>query len=306
VVAPRPSARGWRLAIFLFLVTCATTLLTGVMFEAPSGGSESLDPFQRLQEVLVAIMAQPSLVLLGVPYASCVLAILGTHEMGHYIACRKYGIDATPPYFLPSPPGGIFGTFGAFIRIRAPITDRKALFDIGVAGPLAGFAVAVPVMILGITMSGWRPEPPGAGGYAFGDCLLVRALTDWLAAPPPAPTGYVFEIGSVAMAGWVGLLATALNLLPVGQLDGGHIAYALSRRFHTIVSRLCLAGFVVLGLWINESWLFWATVLVFLSPRHPLLQDESRPLSPARLAVAILAGLILLVSFIPSPIRPLS
>lgn len=296
--APRATGRGWRLSIFLFLVTCLTTLLTGVEFEAPARGIEILSFGQ--------LLAQPSLLLLGVPYAAGILGILGTHEMGHYLACRRYGIDATPPYFLPSPPGMLFGTFGAFIRIRAPITDRKALFDIGVAGPLAGFAVAVPVMLLGVMMSEWRPDIPSASGLYLGDCLFTKFLTAWVVAPPPEPAGYVFTFGSVAMAGWVGFLATALNLLPVGQLDGGHIAYAVSGRLHTIVSRLCLAAFVILGLRVNESWLFWATVLVFLSPRHPILLDESRRLSPARLAVAALAALVLLISFIPSPIRPIS
>jgi membrane-associated protease RseP (regulator of RpoE activity) len=293
---PRRAGRGWRLPALFFAVTCVTTLLTGVEFEAPSRGIE----IQSYSQIL----AQPSLLLLGLPYALSILAILGTHEMGHYVACRRYGIDATPPYFLPSPPGLLFGTFGAFIRIRAPITDRRALFDIGVAGPLAGFAVAIPVMIVGVMTSAWRPDLPSASGLYLGDCLFTRLLTAWLVAPPPEPTGYVFAFGSIAMAGWVGLLATALNLLPVGQLDGGHIAYAVSGRFHTFMSRLCLVAFVVMGLRINESWLFWATVLIFLSPRHPALLDESRRLSPARLMVAALAAIVLVISFIPSPIRP--
>jgi len=289
-------ARGWRLSFFLFLITGFTTLLTGVGFEAASRGIDLPDLF--------TILTSPSLLLLGVPYAVALLGILGTHEMGHYLACRWYGIDATPPYFLPSPPGALFGTFGAFIRIRAPITNRRALFDIGVAGPLAGFAVTIPVILLGLSMSAWRPDVATPGGYYLGDCLLTRLLTERFVAPPPQPTGYVFAFGSVAMAGWVGLLATALNLLPVGQLDGGHIAYAVSRRMHTVVSRLGLAGFVILGLSVNESWLFWATVLIFLSPKHPPLVDETGRLAPVRLLVAILAGIVLLVCFIPSPIRP--
>jgi len=286
----------WRLPIALFVITSATTLLTGVELETSFRGLDS----PSFREILV----HPTLLLLGLPYAAAILAILGTHEMGHYLACRHYGIDATPPFFLPSPPGFLFGTFGAFIRIRAPITDRRALFDIGVAGPLAGFVVAVPVMLLGIHSSAWRPDSLALGGVVFGSCLLTKFLTAHLA--PPALAGHMFVLGSVAMAGWVGLLATALNLLPVGQLDGGHIAYAVSGRFHTIVSRLCLAAFVLLGLRINESWLFWATVLILLSPRHPRLLEEERKLPVGRLLVAALAALILAVSFIPSPIRPAS
>jgi len=288
---------GWRLSIFLFLITCVTTILTGIGWEAGSRGLALAGPRE--------ILGDPSLLLLGLPYAACVLAILGTHEMGHYIACRRHRIDATPPYFLPSPPGILFGTFGAFIRIRAPITNRKALFDIGVAGPLAGFAVALPVMIAGIAMSQWQLEAPTGGGLELGDCLLTRLLAGWVLSPPPSPTGYTLSLSSVGMAGWVGLLATAMNLLPIGQLDGGHIAYAISSRFHRIFSHICLAAFVLMGLLVNESWLFWGAVLIFLNPRHPLLVDESRSLSPGRLAVAALAAAVFIVSFIPSPIRPL-
>jgi membrane-associated protease RseP (regulator of RpoE activity) len=290
-----PHQRGWRLAIALFFVTFITTLMTGMLMEADARGI--------VIHGLGHLMASPSLLLLGLPYSLSVMGILGTHEMGHYLACRKHGIDATPPYFLPSPPMFLFGTFGAFIRIRAPITSRKVLFDIGVAGPLAGFVVAIPVLIWGTLTSAWRPESADFGGLYLGDCLATRWLTAFVAAPPPEPTGYVFTLSSVGMAGWFGLLATGLNLLPIGQLDGGHIAYAVSRSFHKIMSRLCLAGFVLLGLLVNESWLFWATVMVLLSPRHPLLIEEEKPLSRTRLAVAALAFVILAVSFIPDMAR---
>ncbi|MBI3451064.1 MAG: site-2 protease family protein [Acidobacteria bacterium] len=296
----RPRRRsGWRLSSFLFVITCVTTLVTGMVREGASRGVAIRDAWQ--------VLANPSLLMLGLPYAACLLAILATHEMGHYIACRHHGIDATPPYFLPSPPLFLFGTFGAFIRIRAPITNRRALFDIGVAGPLAGFAVALPIMIASIRMSEWQPTPPvAAGGVEFGSCLLIDLLARLVLGPPPAPTGWTLAIGTVGMAGWVGLLATALNLLPIGQLDGGHIAYAISSRFHRIFSHLCLASFVLMGLLVNESWLFWGAVLIFLNPRHPLLVDETRALSPGRLAVAALAAAVFILSFIPSPIRPIS
>jgi membrane-associated protease RseP (regulator of RpoE activity) len=292
---PRPGRpRGWGLSLVLLLLTFATTLLTGIGFEAGARGLSIGS--------LTEILERPSILLLGLPYSLSLLAILGTHEMGHYLACVRYGIDATPPYFIPSPL--LFGTFGAFIRIRAPITDRRALFDIGIAGPLAGFAVALPVIAWGILTAEWRPEIPGEGGLYLGDCLATRILVAFVAEPPPAPDGYVFTFGGMAMAGWVGLLATALNLLPVGQLDGGHIAYAVSQRFHRWASRLSLGIFVALGLVINESWLFWATLLVLFSPRHPRLIDESGRLATARLALAALAVLILAACFIPDPLRP--
>jgi membrane-associated protease RseP (regulator of RpoE activity) len=289
----RPSR--WRLSIALLFVTFFTTLLTGMRFEA---GVRGVDLGEH------DLFGEPSLLLLGLPYALSILAILGTHELGHYLACRHYGVDATPPFFLPAPPLFLFGTFGAFIRIRAPITNRRVLFDVGVAGPLAGFVVAVPVMILGVMQSGWRPLDPTPGGMWLGDCLFTKIVTGWLAGPPPAPEGWSFSFSSMAIAGWVGFLATALNLLPVGQLDGGHIAYAVSRRLHRVASRFCLVAFVVMGLTVNESWLFWATVMVLFSPRHPPLVDEHAPLSRGRLAVALLAAIIFAVAFIPDPLRP--
>jgi membrane-associated protease RseP (regulator of RpoE activity) len=286
--APR---RGWRLSAALFALTAVTTLLSGVLWEADARGLE-VGP-------LGSLLADPSLLLLGVPYAASVLGVLWTHEMGHYLACRRHGIDATPPFFLPSPPKLVFGTFGAFIRIRAPITDRRALFDIGVAGPLAGFAAAIPVLVWGSMTARWIPEGPDLGGLRLGGCLAMSWVTGWLAGPPPEPEGYILALGSVGVAGWFGLFATGLNLLPVGQLDGGHIAYAVGPRFHAFTSRLSLAAFVVLGLLVNESWLFWATVMVLLGPRHPRLIDEERPLTPVRLAVAALAFAVLAVTFIP-------
>ncbi len=294
VAAGPGRSSGWGLSAFLLLLTFATTLLTGIGFEAGARGL----PIGGLSEIL----ERPSILLLGLPYSLSLLAILGTHEMGHYLACVRYGIQATPPYFIPSPL--LFGTFGAFIRIRAPITDRRALFDIGIAGPLAGFAVALPVIAWGVLTAEWRPEAPGAGGLYLGDCLATRILVALVAEPPPAPSGYVFTFGGMAMAGWVGLLATALNLLPVGQLDGGHIAYAVSQRFHRWASRLSLGAFVALGLAVNESWLFWATLLILFSPRHPRLLDESGRLPPVRLVLAALAALILAACFIPDPLRP--
>jgi membrane-associated protease RseP (regulator of RpoE activity) len=288
--------RGWLISSALLLVTFVTTMLRGAAWEAPASGL----PFSE-------ILAQPALLVLGLPYSLSLLAILGTHEMGHYLACRRYGIEATPPYFLPSPPHLLFGTFGAFIRIRAPITNRRALFDIGVAGPLAGAAVAVPILLLGIANSGWQPDRAfGPGDHLLGGSLLVRFVVGWLAPPAPAPEGYTFVFGSLAMAGWVGFLATALNLLPVGQLDGGHIAYAISRKFHLWISRVSLGGFVVLGLLVNEAWLFWATLLIFFSPLHPRLIDEEGRLPLGRFMVAGLAGLLLLLSFVPDPIRVLT
>lgn len=277
----------------MFLATFATTTYFGVAFEVGLRGI----PVSSLSE----IFREPGLLLYGLPYSLSVLAILGCHEMGHYLACLRYRIDATPPFFLPSP--FPIGTFGAFIRIKEPISDRKALFDIGVAGPLAGFVVAVPVLVLGVLGSAWVPYQPDQGGLTLGDCLATRLLVAFVAAPPPAAHGYVFSFGGMAMAGWVGLLATAVNLLPVGQLDGGHMAYAISPRLHAWTSRIALGGFVLLGITVHEVWLFWATVLILLNPRHPRLIEEREALSPARLAVAAIGAAVFVLSFIPSPLK---
>jgi len=288
----RPQRR-WAFPVFMLLATFATTTVNGVAFEAGLRGI----PLTSLGEVL----REPGLLMYGLPYSLCVLAILGCHEMGHYLACLRYRIDATPPFFLPSP--FLIGTFGAFIRIKEPISNRKALFDIGVAGPLAGFVVAVPVLVLGVLGSGWVPYTPGEGGLTLGDCLATRLLVAFVADPPPAAHGYVFSFGGMAMAGWVGLLATAINLLPVGQLDGGHMAYAISPRLHTWTSRIALAGFVILGIAVNEVWLFWATVLILLNPRHPRLVEERSALPVGRLAVAAIGIAVFILSFIPSPLK---
>ncbi len=243
-----------------------------------------------------SLMLDPAFLLLGLPYSLCLVAILGTHELGHYLACRWYRVDASLPFFLPSLPVPI-GTFGAFIRIRSPLPDRIVLFDVGVAGPIAGFIVAIPVLLYGAATARAIPVPEGA--QTLGDPLLVRWLIDWLG--PALPAGHdVLWCGPLA-AGWVGCLATALNLFPVGQLDGGHICYALSERFHRTASSVTLCGFVAAGLLAYPGWLVLATLLFMMTPRHPRLLDETVPLTAGRRMVALLALLILGLCFIPRP-----
>lgn len=233
---------------------------------------------------------------LGLAYSVCLIGILGVHEMGHYVACRYYGVDASLPYFLPSLPIPI-GTFGAFIRIRAPIPDRKVLFDIGLAGPIAGFVVAAPVLIYGLVTAEPVPTPPSV--QILGDPLLLS----WLSAmfPRQIPDGQTILLSGPLMAGWVGCLATAINLFPIGQLDGGHVCYAISAGFHRVASAVTLAGFVAMGLLVYPGWLFLATLLILFSPRHPPLLDESPRLSTGRKVLAVAALLILIVCFIPRP-----
>jgi membrane-associated protease RseP (regulator of RpoE activity) len=272
----------------LLLATFCTTLVAGSLFHAESSGGE-----------WESVLANPSRWWDGAPYALSLLAILLAHEMGHYLACRRYGVDASLPYFLPGLP--ILGTFGAFIRIRARIPDRRTLFDVGVAGPIAGFVVTIPVFLYGMQQSRLVPPAEMAGSeYVLGMPLLFS-----LVAPlyfPEIPEGWSLYGNPYLSAAWVGLLATSLNLLPAGQLDGGHICYAVSRRFHSAMSRLTLIAVILLGA-LHQAWLVWAVILLFLGDRHPPLLDESGTLSAGRRLVAVAALLLLLLSFIPVPLR---
>lgn len=286
---PRPA-----LHLVLLAATLYTTTLGGAVWEAGRLGLDAAD-------VGDGPLLDPAFLRLGLSYSLCLLAILGVHELGHYLACRFYQVDASLPYFLPGFPVPI-GTFGAFIRIREPIPDRRALFDIGVAGPIAGFLVALPILAYGVATAQPVPMPESIG--SVDDPLLLTWLAGWLA--PAVPEGHVVLLSGPLMAGWVGCLATALNLLPVGQLDGGHVCYALSPRFHRPASIATLAGFVALGLFAYPGWLFLATLLIMFGPKHPPVLDESARLSPGRRLTALLALAILLVCFIPRPFPDLA
>ena len=244
-----------------------------------------------------ATALNPRFLVLGLPYSVCLLAILAVHEMGHYVACRRYGVDASLPYFLPGIPI-LIGTFGAFIRIRSPFPNRNVLFDIGVAGPIAGFLIAVPVLVYGIVSA--QPVPQVGDLMTIGEPLLFTWLTLWLG--PEVPAGHVILVSGPLMAGWVGCLVTATNLFPVGQLDGGHACYAISRRFHRLASIALIAAFVVMGVLVFPAWLVLATLLVAIGPKHPPVVDESVRLSRGRLIVGALCLLILVVCFIPTPL----
>jgi len=240
--------------------------------------------------------------LLGLPYACWVVAILGSHEMGHYLACRRYGIPATLPFFVPGPPP--IGSFGAVIRIRGRIPIRRALFDLAAAGPIAGFVVALPALVWGlhraVPIEGAGPEP---GSLTLGQPILVSLLQPFLVGEAEH-----FYVESVFVAGWVGMLVTSLNLFPVGQLDGGHVAYAVSRRAHRWLARLTVAG---LGGWILfeflggvvPTYVLWFVILLWMRDRHPRLLDESTPLGPGRRLLALLLLLLFVLCFIPAPLQ---
>lgn len=230
------------------------------------------------------------------------LLILLAHELGHYLACRKYGVNASPPYFLPFLPiVPLPGTFGAFIRVREPIREKKALFDMAVAGPIAGFLVALPIAAWGIWHTRVNFDPPAEGTIYFGYPLAVKLLQLLL-------TGHTFSSVHVVehpafLAAWWGFVVTAINLIPAGQLDGGHTLYAVLGRRHRLLRWPVLLVLAGLGFLYPGWWLWAVIVLVLTGLRHPPVLDEDVPLDPRRKAVAVGVALILFLSFVPVPIR---
>lgn len=239
----------------------------------------------------------------GAWYSLTILAILGTHEFGHYFACRYYRLDATLPYFLPAPLP-LTGTIGAVIRIREPIRNKPMLFDIGAAGPIAGFVVAVPTLFLGLSLSRLVVLPEDFVGMSLGEPLLFKfaASVVW----GDIPEGYTINLHPMAFAAWIGLLITALNLFPIGQLDGGHIAYAVLGPHATSLS-LVTVGIIVGLAFFFSSWIVWAilmvTMLIFLGPRHPKIPDEHVPLDSTRRWLAIATAVIFAICFTPAPLE---
>ncbi len=242
------------------------------------------------------------LFLRGAWYSFPILAILGAHELGHYYACRYYHVEASRPYFLPVPVP-LTGTLGAFIRIRQQVRSKRELFDIGIAGPIAGFLVAVPVLLVGASMSRMVELPSEGAIEFFGEPLLVQ-FAIWLNFGT-RPDGYDVVFHPMAFAAWFGLLATALNLFPIGQLDGGHISYAVLGRRSTFVT-LGSVGMVIALTFLSLSWILWAALMVVMliafGPRHPRTFDEDVPLDPARLWLAAFALLMFVVCFTPVPL----
>ena len=225
-----------------------------------------------------------------------VIAIMLTHEMGHYLACRRYGVDASLPFFIPFP-FHFVGTFGAFIRIRSPFPDRRVLFDVGIAGPLAGFVVCIPVLVLGVLEASVVPQT--FDGLGLGEPLLFQWATTLLR--DDVTPGSTLVIGPLGMAAWFGLLLTALNLMPIGQLDGGHVVYALLRDRATVVSRVALAASLFL-VYLRPSWLFWSVLLLILSRPHPPTENDALPVGRGRVAVGLLGLAVFAVCFTPEPI----
>jgi len=290
---PRPKFqdRVW-LHVTLFALTIATTTLVGAGHYAGF-----LTDFANR----IAPISRSALLVRGFWYSATILTILGCHELGHYFACRYYDVDASLPFFLPAPI--LTGTLGAFIRIREPIPTKRMLFDIGIAGPIAGFVVAVPALFIGLSMSHVVPIPPDFVGAELGEPLLFK-LASWLVFGSP-PQGYSINMHPMAFAAWFGLLATALNLFPIGQLDGGHISYAVLGRKSSNVT-LVMIGVAVVLTYYSSSWLVWTILmilmLVVVGRHHPPVFDEPVPLDRTRIVLAVVALAMFVVCFTPAPI----
>ena len=323
--APRPTARQWALHGLLFLVTAVTTTLCGIWFAlgnvdiaggAPpetSGAASSILLFpwyyvRAVAEMVRLAFAQPQVLEQGLIFSGCLLAILTAHEFGHYLFCRYYGVDATLPFFIPQPPLLIPGTFGAFIRMKSAVPSRRALFDIGLAGPLAGFIVIIPIAFAGVLtlhhVSLIAGEAGSAGsGITFNDPLLFRLIARAFRIDLDNSAANSFYL-----AAWFGLLVTALNLMPVGQLDGGHGTFAVfGQRAHWWIGRvafvLILMSTVIGWFWFGSPTMLLYVVLlaVMLNVRHPQ-PEQMEPLGAKRVVIGIITLIVFALCFLPFPI----
>ncbi|MCU0239908.1 MAG: site-2 protease family protein [Pyrinomonadaceae bacterium] len=327
--AMRPTFRTWLKHFFWFFLTFFTLTLTGSLglfntlpfdatletYNEPQNWSETIKLILSIPQIYFSsvvylfqlIQQNPQLLKDGLTYAACLLFILTSHEAGHYIACRIYGVDATLPYFIPSPPLIAVGTFGAFIKIVSPIPSKRAVFDIGVAGPLAGFVALIPIAFIGLyTMEAIPPEKlvETQSGLTLSDPLFTHLL-GWLIGINPT-YGYA---NPFYISAWIGFLVTALNLIPSGQLDGGHAVYAVfGENFHKWTGRIAfisMAILTVLGWYYFNSpsgLLFLIILAIMLKVGHPKPNDET-PLDFKRKIVALITLIVFILSFMPFPIK---
>jgi len=293
--AAPPRGRVWRHVLLFALTVVSTTLIGAFHYFSFSLGFNA-------SAIVRAPVGDVGFYARGLWYSGTVLAILGCHEMGHYVACRYYRVDASLPYFLPAPL--LTGTLGAFIRIRDRIPSKIALFDIGIAGPIAGFLIAVPALFFGLAMSTIETLPADFVGMELGEPLLFKAAS-WLMWGD-VPDGMSINLHPMGFAAWFGLLATALNLFPIGQLDGGHVAYAVLGRRSAVVTIVAIC--VAMGLvFVSTSWLVWSILvilmLVLMGPHHPPTLNDDVPMDRGRLLIAAFGLFMLIVCFTPAPLE---
>lgn len=273
--------------LVLFLLTVLTTLAAGAIMERP-----------EIISNLSLIISNPLLILNGWPFAVPLLSILLCHEFGHYIESKINGIKVSLPYFIPGPT--ILGTFGAVIRSKSPFKNRKNLLDVGAAGPIAGFVVAVIVVILGLSYSQVVEKVPQAS-ISLGDSLIFKLLS--FLVLKKIPEGHDVLLSPTAFAGWAGILVTMLNLLPIGQLDGGHIIYALLGKMQKKIALVAVLVLIPLGIFLWEGWLVWVVLILIIKLGHPPTLNDQIPLDLKRKIIGWTAMFIFILSFTPVPIK---
>jgi len=280
------------LNVVLFVLTCLTTMVTGTFLMTSFNNT-----FTSFSGFFREVFRSPSILVNGLPFSLAIMSILLAHEMGHYLTCRYYGIDATLPYFIPAPT--LIGTMGAFIRIKSPIQHRAALLEVGIAGPIAGFVLAVPALIIALRKSGFTAIDPAASSVMLGEPLIFKAMEFITGKIPPA--GMDINLHPIGFAAWFGFFATALNLLPVGQLDGGHVSYALFRGIHRRISEAFVFTLIPLGIFYWRGWLLWSVVLLLIGLRHPVTLDDSVPLRDRHLWLGWIGLAMFVLCFTPIP-----
>lgn len=264
--------------IVLFALTVLSTLVAGVL-------QQGINPLEN-----------PGSLWRGIPFSFTLLMILGAHEFGHYYMSKRHNIDATLPYFIPAP--SFIGTFGAFIKMRSPIMDRRILLDVGAAGPVAGIIVAVLVLLVGLSLSEIRSETVDTG-IKLGSSILFYFLS-WI-VHGNIPDNANIILHPIAFSGWIGLLVTCLNLLPVSQLDGGHVAYAVLGSKQKIVARIVIIVLIVLGIFSWSGWLVWAALIAIVGIDHPPVIYDWIPLDKKRTTIGWITLAIFIITFTPEP-----
>ncbi len=267
--------------VVLFICTVATTILAGAL-------QQGVNPLE-----------DPTQMLKGLPFSAALLFILVAHEMGHFLTSKYYRIDASLPYFIPAPT--LIGTFGAFIKMRSPVMNKRVLLDVGANGPLAGLLVTIPILAIGLKLSEVRAlDAPAGEGMTLGSSIILSAMTSLILGNLPDTQQVILH--PLGFAGWIGLLVTSMNLIPVGQLDGGHIAYAVFGRRTRHLSRAVLLGMLVLGIWASSMWLMWALILfLLLGVRHPAPLDYDVPLDRRRRILGLCMLAVFVLTFVPVP-----
>jgi len=286
------------LNILLFLLTIFSTFFVGLSWSLSYKYANAFG--QNSQFALgPAIFRDSEVISLSIIYAAVLIVILLGHELGHYLACRHYQVNATLPYFIPAPT--LIGTLGAFIKIKSPITRKKDLFDIGITGPLVGFVLSLPALFYGLALSKIVPALPPGESLALGEPLLLKLAGGLIFRG--IPPGYEIILHPVAFAGWVGVLVTSYNLFPMGQLDGGHVSYALIGSRSKTLGRVFLGCFFLMGVFFWVGWFVWALLILLLGLKHPRVSDEEASLPRSRKALSFLIFIIFVLSFIPDPIK---